>query len=161
MFEISRERVFSASHQRRGYKGKCERLHGHNFRVRATIDCVVDDDGLAFDYGVYKRLLAKLCHDWNEYFLLPAKSEHLTFEGDDTTLQVVFGDERIPFLRRDVLLLPVSNVTIEELSWLMTQRLVDVIRPEDRSQISAVTVAVFSGPGQSASTTQTVEDEPK
>ena len=32
-FEVMIERNFSSSHQLRGYKGKCENLHGHNYKV--------------------------------------------------------------------------------------------------------------------------------
>src|SRR5713226_5799077 len=32
-FEVMIERDFSSAHQLRGYKGKCENLHGHNYRV--------------------------------------------------------------------------------------------------------------------------------
>jgi 6-pyruvoyltetrahydropterin/6-carboxytetrahydropterin synthase len=33
MFEVMIERHFSSAHQLRGYRGKCENLHGHNYRV--------------------------------------------------------------------------------------------------------------------------------
>ncbi len=32
-FEVMIERNFSSAHQLRGYQGKCENLHGHNYRV--------------------------------------------------------------------------------------------------------------------------------
>ena len=51
MFEIFRELVFSASHQLRGYKGRCERLHGHNWRVRVHLEAKdLDDAGMALDF---------------------------------------------------------------------------------------------------------------
>ncbi|MBZ5515945.1 MAG: 6-carboxytetrahydropterin synthase [Acidobacteriia bacterium] len=37
MFEISVEYSFAAGHALRGYKGKCENVHGHNYRVRITV----------------------------------------------------------------------------------------------------------------------------
>lgn len=33
IFEVMIERHFSSAHQLRGYKGKCENLHGHNYKV--------------------------------------------------------------------------------------------------------------------------------
>jgi len=33
VFEVMIERNFSSAHQLRGYRGKCENLHGHNYRV--------------------------------------------------------------------------------------------------------------------------------
>ncbi len=32
-FEVMIERNFSSAHQLRGYKGKCENLHGHNYKI--------------------------------------------------------------------------------------------------------------------------------
>ncbi len=37
MFEISVEYSFAAGHALRGYKGKCENVHGHNYKVRVTL----------------------------------------------------------------------------------------------------------------------------
>jgi 6-pyruvoyltetrahydropterin/6-carboxytetrahydropterin synthase len=33
LFEVMIERNFSSAHQLRGYRGKCENLHGHNYRI--------------------------------------------------------------------------------------------------------------------------------
>jgi 6-pyruvoyltetrahydropterin/6-carboxytetrahydropterin synthase len=37
MFEVSVEAQFAAAHQLRNYRGKCENLHGHNYKVRITV----------------------------------------------------------------------------------------------------------------------------
>jgi 6-pyruvoyltetrahydropterin/6-carboxytetrahydropterin synthase len=37
MFEISVEHTFAAGHALRGYKGKCEHVHGHNYKVQVTV----------------------------------------------------------------------------------------------------------------------------
>ncbi len=37
MFEISVEETFAAGHALRGYRGKCENIHGHNYKVRVTL----------------------------------------------------------------------------------------------------------------------------
>ena len=37
MFEVSVDETFSAGHALRGYKGKCENPHGHNYKVRVTL----------------------------------------------------------------------------------------------------------------------------
>ncbi|MCU0664259.1 MAG: 6-carboxytetrahydropterin synthase QueD [Myxococcota bacterium] len=59
MFQIVRERVFSASHQLRGYKGKCERLHGHNWRVRVYLEAEdLDECGMVLDFHDLDRLMA-------------------------------------------------------------------------------------------------------
>ncbi len=36
MFEVTVEQTFAAGHALRNYKGKCENVHGHNFKVQVT-----------------------------------------------------------------------------------------------------------------------------
>ena len=38
MFEVTVEDTFAAGHYLRNYKGKCENPHGHNYKVRVTLD---------------------------------------------------------------------------------------------------------------------------
>ena len=58
MYEISVERHFDAAHFLRGYKGKCEALHGHRFRVVARISAAgLDGTGIAYDFVELKQCL--------------------------------------------------------------------------------------------------------
>ena len=60
MYEIFRERVFSASHQLRDYKGQCERLHGHNWRVRVhLIADGLDEHGMVLDFHDLDAMMAE------------------------------------------------------------------------------------------------------
>ena len=58
MYEISVEKHFDAAHFLRGYKGKCEAMHGHRYRVVARVKAdKLDDIGLAYDFTELKRHL--------------------------------------------------------------------------------------------------------
>ena len=58
MFEITRERTFSASHQLRNYHGRCERLHGHNWRVRVCLASeTVNDSGMVIDFHELDKMM--------------------------------------------------------------------------------------------------------
>lgn len=58
MFEVSVEQTFAAGHALRNYKGKCENVHGHNYRVRVTIAGEqLDEAGLLVDFVDVKRLM--------------------------------------------------------------------------------------------------------
>ena len=60
MFEIVRERTFSASHQLRNYKGRCERLHGHNWRVRVCVAAQeVNADGMVIDFDELDEMIRR------------------------------------------------------------------------------------------------------
>ncbi len=142
---------FSAGHFTIFSATERENLHGHNFTIAVALTGTVGDNGLMADYGRFKRKISEMCDLWNETFLLPGRSPHLRIERTDYGLIAHYADERIPFLDRDVTVLPVANVTIEELARLFGERLT-----EDRALLASlavvgVTVKCASGPGQWAS----------
>ena len=61
MYTISVEQHFDAAHYLRGYQGKCEALHGHRFRVVASVEAAkLDDTGMAFDFTLLKQHLGEI-----------------------------------------------------------------------------------------------------
>jgi 6-pyruvoyltetrahydropterin/6-carboxytetrahydropterin synthase len=67
MFEVSVEQSFAAGHALRNYKGACENVHGHNFKVLVTIEgAKLDEAGLLVDFLDVKesmsQVIAKLDH---------------------------------------------------------------------------------------------------
>ena len=60
MFEVSVEQTFAAGHALRNYKGKCENVHGHNYRVCVTIaGAQLDEAGLLVDFLDVKRAMGE------------------------------------------------------------------------------------------------------
>ena len=56
MFEVMIRTGFSAAHSLREYKGKCEDLHGHNFRVEVFVKAEgLDHTGLTIDFRTLKE----------------------------------------------------------------------------------------------------------
>lgn len=144
---------FSAGHFTIFSADRRERLHGHNFTVEVQLTGELDANGMMGDYGHYKRVVLALCQSLDEYFLLPGRSPHLRLHADGEQLVAEFAGERIPFLRKDVLVLPIRNVTVEELARYLCARLLDEGAITATAPIHAVTVKVSSGPGQSGSAT--------
>jgi 6-pyruvoyltetrahydropterin/6-carboxytetrahydropterin synthase len=69
MYEVEIIATFSAAHRLRNYQGKCEHLHGHNYRVQVTARATsVGDDGMVMDFGDLKRatnlVLERLDHSY-------------------------------------------------------------------------------------------------
>lgn len=61
MYQISVEQHFDAAHFLRGYRGKCEALHGHRFRVVVRLETSgLDDIGIAYDFMELKQHLAEV-----------------------------------------------------------------------------------------------------
>jgi 6-pyruvoyltetrahydropterin/6-carboxytetrahydropterin synthase len=61
MYEIIVEKHFEAAHFLRGYRGKCENIHGHRYTVRVRIKSAnLNEIGLAYDFTDLKRHLADI-----------------------------------------------------------------------------------------------------
>jgi len=58
MYSLKVEGSFSSAHNLRGYKGKCEDLHGHNWRVEITVKSgELDKIGMVLDFKFLKKKL--------------------------------------------------------------------------------------------------------
>lgn len=61
MYQIAVEQHFDAAHYLRGYRGKCEAVHGHRFTVVARIKAdVLNDIGIAYDFADLKQHLKEI-----------------------------------------------------------------------------------------------------
>ncbi len=61
---------FAAAHRLREYAGNCERLHGHNWRVEATVESrELDAQGMAVDFRVVKAELSGILGRLDHGFL--------------------------------------------------------------------------------------------
>ncbi len=58
MYTVRIEESFAAAHFLTRYHGKCERLHGHNYKVFVTASgAVLDEGGMLLDFGRMKSVL--------------------------------------------------------------------------------------------------------
>ncbi len=61
MYQLFVEEHFDAAHYLRKYRGKCENLHGHRFKVIARLQAEeLDEAGLAYDFARIKHCLRKI-----------------------------------------------------------------------------------------------------
>ena len=61
MFQVRVEDNFAAAHYLVNYHGKCENLHGHNYRVRVFAEGTeLDKGGMLLDFGILKKTLKQV-----------------------------------------------------------------------------------------------------
>ncbi len=61
MYTVRIEDGFAAAHFLTRYHGKCERLHGHNYKVLVTASGTqLDNGGMLLDFGIMKGALRKV-----------------------------------------------------------------------------------------------------
>ncbi|MBQ7262987.1 MAG: 6-carboxytetrahydropterin synthase QueD [Synergistaceae bacterium] len=66
---LRKEFTFDAAHRLESYHGKCERLHGHTYRVAIVLEGTPDDEGMVLDFCevsavVKERVISKLDHSY-------------------------------------------------------------------------------------------------
>ena len=70
MFEVYVDESFAAAHNLRGYKGKCENLHGHNYKVRVIVaGKELDSVGLVYDFVQLKQVVQSVIRSLDHKYL--------------------------------------------------------------------------------------------
>jgi 6-pyruvoyltetrahydropterin/6-carboxytetrahydropterin synthase len=70
MFEVAVEHSFAAAHFLRDYHGKCERLHGHNYKVQVRVEGPeLDTSGMLVDFVELKQLVRHATERLDHQFL--------------------------------------------------------------------------------------------
>lgn len=136
---------FSAAHYTIFSASERERLHGHNYSVSARIVAPMGDNGFSADYNVYKGRIKQLCDELDEYMLLAGESLHQHIAEDGDYYRVRFAGDEMLFLRKDTLILPIRNATVEEFAHYLLGKLRALSAGEDLREVE---VCVASGPGQ-------------
>ena len=75
MYELKILTQFSAAHRLENFNGKCEALHGHNWKVEVFLQGrELDDAGLLMDFGVVKARVNEVLEEIDHKYLneLPA-----------------------------------------------------------------------------------------
>jgi len=142
---------FSAAHFTLFPNGSAELLHGHNYRVRLELTGVrLSEVGLLFDVSVVKRAIREHCAALDERTLIPTGTDRLRVTRRDKTVEVRFGDRAYSFPDRDVVLLPLANISIELLAEMLWHELAGTL---DGTPVEALAVEVEETPGQSCAYT--------
>ncbi len=70
MFEVAVEHTFAAGHALRHYKGKCENVHGHNYKIRVAVRGEkLNEIGMLMDFVVLKKALRDVCEPMDHVFI--------------------------------------------------------------------------------------------
>jgi 6-pyruvoyltetrahydropterin/6-carboxytetrahydropterin synthase len=144
--------VFAAAHFITFKGHRCERLHGHNYRVSVALEGGLDQGSwYVYDFGELKRLMKSLCDELDHLVLLPLENPVLLVEESDDMVTVSFqGKVRYVFPREDCALLAIPNTTVEMLAQHLATRAAEELETLGTGQLTAIEVEVEENFGQSA-----------
>ena len=70
MYEVTIIKSFSAAHLLAEIGGKCEELHGHNFKVEVTVDGQeLNSEGILIDFRLVKKWLKEILDEMDHQHL--------------------------------------------------------------------------------------------
>lgn len=70
MYSLKVEGAFSSAHNLRGYKGKCEDLHGHNWRIEIVVKSQeLNNIGVVVDFNDLKKKLKAVLEEMDHKYL--------------------------------------------------------------------------------------------
>ena len=144
--------VFAAAHFITLPGHRCEALHGHNYRVGAVVEGGLEPETwFVLVFIALKRLLKELTEELDHRVLLPAHNPKLTITERGDALAVAYdGRESYVFPKRDCVLLPIPNTTVEMLARHLAGRVRDEMRAAGATGLSAVEIEVEENFGQGA-----------
>ena len=130
--ELEKEQlVFSAAHFITFGGGICERLHGHNYGLRATVWGPLDENAYVIDFIALRDELQKIAAELDHHVLLPDRHPQIKVQVDGEEVVATFESRRWVFPREDCVLLPVANTTAELLAKFIGQRLLEALAARD------------------------------
>ena len=70
MYNLIVETNFAAAHNIRGYKGKCEKIHGHNWKVQVVLTSErLDELGMVIDFKDVKETALYILERFDHTYL--------------------------------------------------------------------------------------------
>lgn len=148
-YKVSVERNtlrFAAAHFAT-FEGTCEPLHGHNYDVIVEVEGELADDGWVIDFGALKAIAREICGELDHKFLLQRDSTALQIDEGMSNWKVRFQERGWVFPKSDVLPLPITNSTVEQLARWFVARLRERLG-ERSANLTSITVGIEEMPGQ-------------
>ena len=142
--------VFSAAHFITFEGGKCERLHGHNYRVAAEVHGPLNQDHYVIDFLALRKVLKRIIGPLDHHVLLPTEHPSVRVEAQGPEVQVTFAALRWVFPQDDCLLLPLAGTTAELLAQYIGRRLLDDLDSLGAGRPNLVRIEVEESHSQAA-----------
>ena len=147
--DVSKEQfVFSAAHFITFAGDICERIHGHNYGVRASIEGPLDENRYVVDFIALRDAVLEQTQALDHHVILPSDHAEIKITSDDKETTATFRDRRWVFPNEDCVILPVINTTAEEIARVIAERVITKTHEKFGGQLSYLEVAVDENCGQ-------------
>ncbi len=142
--------TFSAAHFLVLAEGRCERLHGHNYRVTVELEGPLDAARLVYDFVAVEGMLRRIVEPIDHRTVLPGRSPHLRIEERPPAVRASLGAREWVLPAEDCAVLPLVNSTAEEIAAWIAGRLREEIARAGLPHPGKLSVEVEEEEGRSA-----------
>ncbi|WP_020475787.1 6-pyruvoyl trahydropterin synthase family protein [Zavarzinella formosa] len=133
------------------YEGsQCERLHGHNYHVAASVEGPLDENHYLFDFVALKNIMRRLTDELDHFMMIATQSKLIIADITDERVKLNFKGKEWIFPRSDCVLLPIENTTAELLAKYLTGRLLEELRTHQHFVPEVARMEVEESVGQTA-----------
>lgn len=140
--------VFSAAHFITFAGDICERIHGHNYGVRASVEGPLDENRYVVDFIALRDAVLAETNALDHHVILPRDHAEIRVSSDEKETTATFRDRRWVFPNEDCVILPVVNTTAEEIARVLALRVIERTREKFGSALTSIEVAVDENCGQ-------------
>jgi len=140
--------VFSAAHFITFAGDICERIHGHNYAVRASVEGPLDQNRYVVDFIALRDAVLEQTLSLDHHVILPRDHAEIKVSSDEKETTATFRDRRWVFPNEDCVILPVINTTAEEIARVIALRVIEKTREKFGSALTSIEVAVDENCGQ-------------
>ena len=136
---------FSAAHILPKHK-RCGVLHGHTYAIHARIFGDKDKQDFVMDFSIVKKYLKNISESLDHKILIPEKNNYFKNQGKEIKIEV--DDKKYILPKEDCALIPIKNITAENLAEYILKILIDDISfPKN---VKKLDIGVDEGFGQGA-----------
>lgn len=145
---IKEQLVFSAAHFITFAGDICERIHGHNYGVKATVCGELDENRYVIDFIAFRDALASITRELDHHVLLPKDHPLIKVRSENNEVIASFREKRWVFPEEDCVILPVINTTAEEIAAWMASKVRDALKPAIKHPLKWIEVGIDENFGQ-------------
>jgi len=95
---------------------KCERIHGHNYKVKIELKGELDKNRMVMDFRMIKDVVLEVIDRLDHKLLLPSKNGTMKLVKKEDQIEVTTATKFYSIPKEDYLLLPIKSTTAEDLS---------------------------------------------
>ena len=147
--DVAKEQfTFSAAHFITFAGDICERIHGHNYAVKASVEGPLDENRYVVDFIALRDAVLKETLQLDHHVILPQDHADIKITSDERETTATFRDRRWVFPNEDCVMLPVINTTAEEIARVIAKRVIEQTKEKFGNALTWIEVAVDENNGQ-------------